>query len=123
MVQATFAVGQLILEIQGWDKILALKSRLEIPIADIKNIRIGISDEDRLNWFSDLRFLGTSIPGSVQAGIFRHNGQWVFWDVHSVNSENAVVIDLTDNQYAQIVVDVADPQAVASEFQQLSTGG
>ncbi len=120
MVLATFTNDQLVLEMQGWDRILALKDRLEIPVANIESIDIGISREDRLR-SSDLRMLGTSLPGSVQAGIFRHGGRWVFWDVHHAGSDNAIVIHLTDNPYAQVVVEVARPQDVVSEFEQMRT--
>ena len=119
MVEARFAGDQLILEMQGWDKVLALKDRLEIPTANIRKIKVGISDEDRLG-MTDLRMLGTSIPGSVQAGIFRHNGQWVFWDVHNVNSANAVVIDLTGNPYSQVVVEINDPSGLVRQFDQIA---
>jgi hypothetical protein len=56
---------------------------------------------------------GTNIPGVITAGTFYQHGKRVFWDVH--NPENTVVIELRDNRYNELIIEVADPQA-AVEF-------
>jgi hypothetical protein len=50
---------------------------------------------------------GTNLPGVITAGTFYHDGKRVFWDVH--NPENTVVIELKDERYAELIVEVADP--------------
>ena len=48
--------------------------------------------------------------GNAQARrSFYQHGQRVFWDVH--NPENTVVIELQDERYNELIVEVADPNA------------
>jgi roadblock/LC7 domain-containing protein len=54
---------------------------------------------------------GTNIPGVLTAGTFYQDGKRVFWDGH--NPENTVVIELRDERYNELIVEVADPQAAA----------
>jgi hypothetical protein len=51
---------------------------------------------------------GTNIPGVLTAGTFYQDGRRVFWDVH--NPDNTVVIELRDERYNELIVEVADPQ-------------
>ena len=60
-------------------------------------------------WWHGLRIPGTNIPGVITAGTFYQDGKRVFWDVH--NPDNTVVIDLHDERYNQLIVEVADPSA------------
>ena len=52
------------------------------------------------------------MPGVITAGTFYQDGKRVFWDVH--NPEKTIVIDLHDERYNQLIVEVADPQAAVS---------
>jgi hypothetical protein len=52
---------------------------------------------------------GARIPGVIQAGTFYKDGAKVFWDVH--HGDHAVVIDLADQSYDRLVVEVTDPDA------------
>ncbi len=45
----------------------------------------------------------------LTAGTFYQDGKRVFWDVH--NPEDTVVIELKDERYNQLIVEVADPNA------------
>jgi hypothetical protein len=58
---------------------------------------------------SQERMPGTNIPGVLTAGTFYQDGKRVFWDVH--NPENTVVIELKDERYNELIVEVAVPQA------------
>ena len=51
---------------------------------------------------------GTSIPGVITAGTFYQNGKRVFWDVH--HPENTIVIELHDERYDELIVEVANPE-------------
>lgn len=42
-------------------------------------------------------------------GTFYQQGKRVFWDVH--NPENTIVIELRDERYNELIVEVGDPQA------------
>ena len=60
-------------------------------------------------WWHGLRMPGTNIPGVLTAGTFDQDGKRVFWDVH--NPDNTVVIELKDERYAELIVEVANPKA------------
>jgi hypothetical protein len=56
-----------------------------------------------------VRARGAHVPGVITAGTFHIPGERVFWDVH--DPAKAVVIELADEHYARLVVQVADPRA------------
>jgi hypothetical protein len=55
---------------------------------------------------------GAHVPGVITAGTFHIPGERVFWDVH--DPAKAVVIELADEHYARLVVQVADPRATVA---------
>jgi hypothetical protein len=101
---------QLVVEIEGLDKLWSLRSRLVIPLA---NIRGASADPDRAGW-KGLRVVGSHLPGVITAGTFRVDGEWVFWDVHDQNKDRAIVIELADERYARLVIEVPDPAATVA---------
>ena len=107
MTTVSVADGNLIVEVDGWDKLWSLRSRLVIPIQHVIRVYADSSIAD--SWWKGVRVGGTYLPGVITAGTFYHHGNWVFWDVH--NPDNTVVIELRDERYNQLIVEVADPQA------------
>jgi hypothetical protein len=107
MVDLSISGGNLVLHVRGADKLWAFKSSLEIPLAHIAEIRADPAIAHG-RWHG-LRMPGTNIPGVLTAGTFYQDGKRVFWDVH--NPENTVVIELKDERYNQLIVEVADPKA------------
>jgi hypothetical protein len=107
MVDLSVADGILVLHVRGADKLWALKSSLEIPLEHIAAIRADPTIAH--GWWHGIRMPGTSIPGVLTAGTFYQDVKRVFWDVH--NPDNTVVIDLRDERYNELIVEVADPNA------------
>ena len=105
MVEISIENGTIILEVKGADKLWALKSRLEIPCAKVRGVHADPAIAH--GWWKGLRMPGTHIPGVIVAGTFYHDGKRVFWDVH--NADNTIVIDLADERYDQLIVEVANP--------------
>ncbi|MEU3221369.1 hypothetical protein [Streptomyces sp. NPDC006971] len=101
--------GNLIVEIEGLDKLWALKSRLTIPLAHVRGATAdpGIAKEPK-----GLRSPGTHLPGVVTAGTFHIDGERIFWDVR--DPAKAVVIQLADERYARLVIQVSDPRATVA---------
>jgi hypothetical protein len=95
------------LEVQGLDKLWALKSRLEIPLAHITGARAD--PEVARGWWHGVRMPGTNVPGVLTAGTFYEHGRRVFWDVH--NPEQTIVIELRDDRYDELIIEVADPNS------------
>ncbi len=103
MTEVEIRDGKLRLVIEGFDKVLALRSTLEISLSHVRGASL---DPDALRERHGLRLAGTSLPGVVAAGTF-YDGEWWFLDVH--NPERAVKIDLDHEHYRALVVEVADP--------------
>jgi hypothetical protein len=98
---------ELVVKVEGADKIWALKSELRIPLEHV--VGAEIDEAEASNWFHGVRFPGTSLPGVITAGTFYWHGERVFWDVH--HPENAVAIKLRDERYQRLVVEPEDPGA------------
>lgn len=107
MVDLSVAEGKLVITVEGADKFFALKSTLKIPLEHVAGIRAD--PEVARGWFHGLRMPGTNIPGVITAGTFYLHERRVFWDVH--HAEKTVVIELRDERYNELILEVADPQA------------
>jgi hypothetical protein len=107
MVELSISGGNLVLHVMGADKLWALKSSLEIPLKHIAEIKADPAKAR--GWWHGIRLPGTSIPGVLTAGTFYQDGKRVFWDVH--NPDNTVVIELKDERYNELIVEVVNPDA------------
>jgi hypothetical protein len=115
MVEITLDSDKVVFNVKGSHKLWALKSRLEIPCVHIRGAR---RDPTVVHGWKGWRLPGTHVPGLITAGTFYLEGKRIFWDVS--NAENVVVIDLSDDDYNQLVIEVDDPDAVV---RLLTTGG
>jgi hypothetical protein len=114
MVILTVADGVARFEIEGLDKLWSLKSRLEIPLAHIRGVRLD--PEVARGWWHGLRAPGTNVPGVLTAGTFYEHGKRVFWDVH--HPEQTVVVELVDERYDELIVEVADPVSTVDRLRE-----
>jgi hypothetical protein len=96
----------LIVDIEGADKLWALKSRLEIPLANV--VGADTAEAEAREWLHGIRLGGTHIPGVISAGRFYSHGKWVFWDVH--DPAKAIGIELRDERYSKLVVGADNPE-------------
>ena len=110
MVDVSVVEGKLVLDVRGADKIWSLKSTLEIPVQHIAGVRAD--PEVARGWWHGLKLVGTDLPGVLHAGTFYQNGQRIFWDVH--NPDNTIVIELRDERYGELIVEVADVAAAVN---------
>jgi hypothetical protein len=113
MVEVTVRDGIAVFAVEGVDKLWALKSRLEIPLAHIRDVRLDA--EAARGWWHGFKALGTDVPGVITAGTFYQHGKRIFWDVH--DPERVIVIGLKDERYDELIIEVADPVAVISLLQ------
>jgi hypothetical protein len=112
MVQLEISAGKLHLHVVGADKLWTFKSSIEIPLAHITGVRADPSIAH--GWYHGVRLPGTNIPGVITAGTFYQDGKRVFWDVH--NPDKTIVIDLRDERYNELIVEVADPQLAVEQL-------
>ncbi len=109
MIQVRCAGDMVIFEVVGLHKLWAFKSRLEIPRAHIRSVR---RDPGAAQGWKGWRAPGTCIPGLITAGTYFLEGSRIFWDV--CNPEKAIVVDLEDETYHQLVIEVEDVDAAIS---------
>jgi hypothetical protein len=98
---------ELIVRVEGFDKLWALKSELRVPLAHVSDVHE--SEAEARKWFHGVRVPGAEIPGVLTAGTFYWHGDFVFWDVH--HAERAIAIELHDEKYRRLVIEVEDPAA------------
>jgi hypothetical protein len=99
--------GRLVVDINGPDKLLAMKSHLEIPLGKVAGARPGA--KEARDWLGIMHSPGAHIPKVLSAGRFYWWGEWSFWDVH--DPEKTVAIELRDHHYRKLVLQVADPDS------------
>jgi hypothetical protein len=92
--------------VEGWDKLWAFKSQLEIPLEHIFAVRAD--PEPAMGWFHGIRVPGTDVPGLITAGSFYTRDGAVFFDVH--HPDKAIVVELNHEHYRRLVVEVDDPE-------------
>jgi hypothetical protein len=112
MVHVSIHGDRVRFEVEGWDKLWALKSQLEIPLAHIRSVRAD--PEQARGWWHGLRLPGTQIPGILTAGSFYQSDGFVFYDVH--DPELTVVIELDHERYRRLVIEVANPPEVVERL-------
>jgi hypothetical protein len=113
MTEVELTRDALVVHVQGMDRLWALKSRLEIPLSHV--VGAELDPEIAREWHKGIRAGGTHVPGVVTAGTFYQEGERVFWDVH--DPEQTVVIQLRDERYARLVIEVDDPHTTAVAIQ------
>lgn len=99
----------LVVVIEGLDKLWALKSSLTIPLVNVRGVTAdpGIAAEPK-----GIRAPGARIPGVITAGTFHLDGEKVFWDVR--DPSKTIVVELADERYARLVLQVDDPRATVA---------
>ncbi|WP_431955826.1 hypothetical protein [Nocardia lijiangensis] len=109
MAEVSIDGRDLVVRIEGLDKLWALKSRLVIPLANVRGATVdpGITKDRK-----GIRAPGTYLPRVITAGTFHIDGERVFWDVR--DSDKAVVVELADQHYARLVVQVDNPAEVVA---------
>lgn len=105
MVTVTENGNEFIFEIKGLHKIWALKSKI---IVSKENIIRAYQNENEFTFWKGFRMPGTEIPGIIAAGTFYKKGR-NFWDVNNI--KNALVVELKDNYYKKLIIEVENPEA------------
>lgn len=106
--------------VEGWHKLWAFRSELRIPSAHIRSAR---PDPTAAAHWAGLRAGGTYVPGLITAGTFYLDGFFdhkpTFFDVQ--HQQNTVVVELADEHYARLIIEVEDPAAVVDLLNGLAT--
>jgi hypothetical protein len=105
MARVTVENGQLRVELEGMHKIWALRNLITVPLV---HVRGATGDPNIVGESKGWRAPGTHIPGVFAAGTFHKDGEKIFWDVR--DAAKAVVIELRDESFARLVLEVEDPK-------------
>ena len=97
---------ELIVHVQGLDKVLSFKSEIRVPLAHVEGVAAASEEAVAPK---GLRAPGISIPG-LTAGTFYGPDGRAFWDVH--DADKAIVIYLRHDTFTKLIVEVEDPAAV-----------
>ena len=106
MVSITKQNSNFIFEVKGLHKLWSFRSQLEVPS---ENVLKAYQDPAKLNKWKGLRFPGTYAPYLITAGTYYLDGSKNFWDV--VNEKNCIIVDLKDEEFNSLIIEVEDPQA------------
>lgn len=118
MVVISVRGDKLRLQVKGLDKLWAMRSRIDIPLASVIGVRAD--PEVARGVWKGVSAPGTHIPGFIIAGTFYQDDKRIFWDVH--DPEKTVVIELSGQRYDQIIVEVGDPAAAVAQIESAVAG-
>ena len=109
MVEIRVESGKAIFEIEGSHKLWALKSRLEIPLAHIKDVHA--EPNPPMGFLGAVKVLGADVPHVFRAGSFYQvgDGGLVFWDVR--HAEGCIAIELDHEHFKKLYLEVESPAA------------
>jgi len=112
--------SQLTVHIQGWHRFWALKNSITVRLENVTAVRAD-PDPDAIKSLHGLKAPGARVPGMIAAGTFRSIGSKEFWDIGR-NHSKILVIELRNDQYGRLVVDVEDPVLVAGQIETAISG-
>jgi hypothetical protein len=113
MVRVSVEGDRARLDVEGWNKLWALRSQLEIPLSHIRAVRADSDAAPRtVPWPPDARNPESWHPHG------RHGA--VFYDVP--NPERTIVIDLEREHYTRLIIEVESPDAAVALLQSAIAG-
>jgi len=113
MVRISVSDDRIHFDVEGIDRMWALRSQLEFPLSHIRSVRVD--PEAAKGWWHGIRLWGSNIPGILTAGTFYQNGRVVFYDVH--DPLRTIVIELDHEHYDRMVVEVEEPEVEAKKIE------
>ncbi|MGC8634098.1 MAG: hypothetical protein ACP5VP_05465 [Candidatus Limnocylindrales bacterium] len=108
MVRVAIGQGRLVVEVEGLDRLLAMRHRVDVPLEHV--VWVQTRPDEAYNGPTGTRLPGTHLPGVISPGIYRGTDGDVFWDVHDPGK--SIAIRLRDEPLVGLVVEVDDPDKV-----------
>jgi hypothetical protein len=107
MASIEITAHDLTVRVHGMDRVLALRSRVSVPLAHVAGVREHAEEANFDDAVRDsARGIGTFVRGRVAAGTLRLRSGRSFYDVH--DPSKAIVIDLRSEPFEHLVVQVDD---------------
>lgn len=108
-IEVTVGIDTVEVELSGWDRVFALKSRLSIPRDRI--IGVSVVDRSEVGWPPAVRAPGTFVPGAIKHGSYGMGAKREFWALF--RQERVLVITVDQWKYARVVLGLPDADLVA----------
>ena len=96
----------------GASGVLALKTRIDVSLRHVTDAQVITTEEAKAEGHGFK--VGAHIPGLVKTGSFGTGDSKQFWYV--LGAEEVLVVDLADDAYRRLVLEVDDPAAAADEI-------
>ena len=106
MARVKIENDQLVINMQGARKFLALKSTLSLPLTNIQEATTCLTWKDAPRIFQ--KRVGANIPNTYFGGTFWQDGDKVFYDLRK--QEDAIVITLKDEDFKHVIIGVENPK-------------
>ena len=120
MARVKIENAQLVINMQGIRKFLAMKSELSVPLANVESVSLGFDLEDLPKTLE--KVLGTNSDTFYTGGRFREGGFWNLdgekWFFDLRTKEDAIVIALKDNEFKKIIIGCETPEETVALIQQ-----
>jgi len=102
----------LVFTLTGIDMVLALKSKLAIPLKHVKSVSTAKAD---WNYFKMLKVAGTRIPELVVDGRFLSKEGLLFYEMH--DPDKCITVELENEKYKKVIFEVSDKDDTAKMIQ------
>lgn len=111
MPQLELSGRTLTVHLNKWEQFFSLIHEVQVPLADVQ---IAKASDGRGAYKLGWRLPGTHVPFVLTAGTFISNGERQF--VYKRHGRQALVIELTGNQWARLIIGVRDASEEASRI-------
>jgi hypothetical protein len=106
----------LTIQLTGARRVFGRWRPLTVPWSHVAGVRV---DREAAQAFPGMRWgVASNIPGVLNLGSFRRDGRLDFWDV--ADPERAIVIELVDEKYDRLILEVDDPAAAVATISERS---
>jgi hypothetical protein len=100
---------RLVVTMHGFDVVWTFRRRIAVPLAHVTGARVDAHVASHGPWLGAGR-TDALLDYAVAAGPMVVHGRHEFWDVH--DPERCVAIDLEDEPFERLVIEVDEPAAV-----------
>ena len=109
---------QLVVTMRGLDRFWSLRRQITVPLG---HVRGATADPGMGRESAGVRSPGTYVPRVITAGTYRRDGERSFWNLRAY--QEAVVIELTGEPLARLVLGVDDARATADRVERSLSRG